>query len=199
VRRLTSSAKDANSPPGFAFNDAGFCFRFLFSHPLFLSTSCVDPYTPRSILKHRLHLQSGASVAPTTSAMKPTARLAPRQIQCGVDHALNASHHVAGVYLDDAGAVKRDAPEGWWDTMIGPANRLIRTGFVIVNNLGSCFGSDRAAQVNRYRRDLWRGLPRGHRAGLGQRAGQAGRTPASDAGRRHGAAGGMRALSWTLQ
>jgi homoserine O-acetyltransferase len=36
-------------------------------------------------------------------------------------HALNASHHVAGVYEGQANS------EGWWDNMIGPASRSIQT------------------------------------------------------------------------
>src|SRR4051794_28759519 len=52
-------------------------------------------------------------------------------------HALNASHHVAGYYADDAGNV------GWWDNMIGPGKPLDTDRFFVVgvNNLGSCFGS----------------------------------------------------------
>ena len=54
-----------------------------------------------------------------------------------VCHALNASHHVAGVYADEPDNV------GWWDNIIGPG-KPVDTGkfFVVgVNNLGSCFGS----------------------------------------------------------
>jgi homoserine O-acetyltransferase len=52
-------------------------------------------------------------------------------------HALNASHHVAGVYADQPRST------GWWDNMIGPGKPIdTRRFFVIgVNNLGSCFGS----------------------------------------------------------
>ena len=49
-------------------------------------------------------------------------------------HALNASHHVAGVYEANS---KFDV--GWWDSMIGP-NKPVDTNkfFVIgINNLGS--------------------------------------------------------------
>lgn len=59
-------------------------------------------------------------------------------------HALNASHHVAGVYADD------DANVGWWNNMVGPG-KPVDTGkfFVIgVNNLGSCFGSTGPASIN---------------------------------------------------
>ncbi len=61
-----------------------------------------------------------------------------------VCHALNASHHVAGVYAGQANS------EGWWDNMIGPG-KPVDTGrfFVIgVNNLGSCFGSTGPMQIN---------------------------------------------------
>ena len=64
-------------------------------------------------------------------------------------HALNASHHVAGVYLDEAGQpVARS--EGWWDTMIGPGKPVDTDQFFVigVNNLGSCFGSTGPMQIN---------------------------------------------------
>ena len=57
-------------------------------------------------------------------------------------HALNASHHVAGVYADDNGqTIPRS--EGWWDNMVGPGKALDTNRFFVigVNNLGSCFGS----------------------------------------------------------
>jgi len=52
-------------------------------------------------------------------------------------HALNASHHVAGVYEG------QDKSEGWWDNMIGPGKPVDTNHFFVigVNNLGSCFGS----------------------------------------------------------
>ena len=52
-------------------------------------------------------------------------------------HALNASHHVAGVYAGE------DNSAGWWDNMVGPGKSVdTHQYFVIgVNNLGSCFGS----------------------------------------------------------
>ena len=57
-------------------------------------------------------------------------------------HALNASHHVAGVYLDGQGQVIARS-EGWWDNMVGPGKALDTNRFFVigVNNLGSCFGS----------------------------------------------------------
>jgi homoserine O-acetyltransferase/O-succinyltransferase len=54
-----------------------------------------------------------------------------------VCHALNASHHVAGVYADDPKNI------GWWDNMVGPGKPLDTNRYFVigVNNLGSCFGS----------------------------------------------------------
>lgn len=59
-----------------------------------------------------------------------------------VCHALNASHHVAG--LSETGEL------GWWDNMVGPGKPLdTRRFFVIgVNNLGSCFGSTGPRSTN---------------------------------------------------
>lgn len=52
-----------------------------------------------------------------------------------VCHALNASHHVAGI--DANGEV------GWWDNMVGPGKPVDTNRFFVIgiNNLGSCFGS----------------------------------------------------------
>ena len=59
-------------------------------------------------------------------------------------HALNASHHLAGLY---AGQEKSD---GWWDNMIGPGKPLDTNRFFVigVNNLGSCFGSTGPMHLN---------------------------------------------------
>ncbi len=59
-------------------------------------------------------------------------------------HALNASHHLAGLY---AGQEKSD---GWWDNMIGPGKPLDTDRFYVIgiNNLGSCFGSTGPMHVN---------------------------------------------------
>ena len=66
-----------------------------------------------------------------------------------VCHALNASHHVAGVYADARGQpIPRS--EGWWDNMIGPGKPLDTNRFFVigVNNLGSCFGSTGPTHTN---------------------------------------------------
>ena len=65
-----------------------------------------------------------------------------------VCHALKASHHVAGYYLD---AREKDGKvTGWWDNMIGPGKPLDTDRFFVigVNNLGGCFGSTGPASLN---------------------------------------------------
>ena len=61
-----------------------------------------------------------------------------------VCHALNASHHVAGVYADDAENV------GWWDNLIGPGKPVDTNLFFVVgvNNIGGCHGSTGPSSVN---------------------------------------------------
>jgi homoserine O-acetyltransferase len=85
-----------------------------------------------------LQLQSGASIHGYSLSYETYGTLnADRSNAVLVCHALNASHHVAGVYAG------QDKSEGWWDNMIGPG-KPVNTDklFVIgVNNLGSCFGS----------------------------------------------------------
>ncbi|WP_440105853.1 homoserine O-acetyltransferase MetX [Acidovorax sp. BL-A-41-H1] len=85
-----------------------------------------------------LPLQSGASIRDYHLAYETYGTLnADRSNAVLVCHALNASHHVAGVY---AGQPKS---EGWWDNMIGPGKPVDTERFFVigVNNLGSCFGS----------------------------------------------------------
>jgi len=85
-----------------------------------------------------LALQSGASVRDYTLAYETYGTLnADRSNAVLVCHALNASHHVAGVYEG------QDKSEGWWDNMIGPGKPVDTNHFFVigVNNLGSCFGS----------------------------------------------------------
>ena len=59
-------------------------------------------------------------------------------------HALNASHHVAGISKKN----KKDV--GWWDNMIGPDKPIDTNKFFIIgiNNLGSCFGSTGPASID---------------------------------------------------
>jgi homoserine O-acetyltransferase/O-succinyltransferase len=85
-----------------------------------------------------LPLQSGKSIRAYTLAYETYGLLnADKSNAVLVCHALNASHHVAGVYAG------KDKSEGWWDNMIGPGKPLDTNQFFVigVNNLGSCFGS----------------------------------------------------------
>ena len=92
-----------------------------------------------------LPLQSGASLRAYDLSFETYGTLnADKSNAVLICHALNASHHVAGVYAG------QDKSEGWWDTLIGPGKPLdTDTFFVIgVNNLGSCFGSTGPMHVN---------------------------------------------------
>ncbi len=92
-----------------------------------------------------LPLQSGASIRGYDLAYETYGTLnADRSNAVLVCHALNASHHVAGVYEGQPGS------EGWWDTMIGPGKPVDTDRFFVigVNNLGSCFGSTGPMHVN---------------------------------------------------
>ena len=85
-----------------------------------------------------LPLQSGAQIRDYRLAYETYGSLnAQRSNAVLICHALNASHHVAGVYADAPHNV------GWWDNMIGPGKPVDTNRFFVigVNNLGSCFGS----------------------------------------------------------
>ncbi len=146
-----------------------------------------------------LPLRSGASIANYALAYETYGTLdAARSNAVLVCHALNASHHVAGVY---AGQPKS---EGWWDNMIGPGKPVDTNRFFVIgiNNLGSCFGSTGPKDVNPQTGRAWgadfpvvtvedwvqaqaRLLDR---LGVGTLAAVMG-----------GSLGGMQALSWALQ
>ncbi len=94
-----------------------------------------------------LPLQSGASIAGYTLVYETYGQLnADHSNAVLVCHALNASHHVAGVYLKEDGSKS----VGWWDNMVGPGKPLDTDRFFVigVNNLGSCFGSTGPMHVN---------------------------------------------------
>ncbi len=92
-----------------------------------------------------LALQSGASIRQYDLAFEtygtPNADRSNAVLIC---HALNASHHVAGVYEGQAKS------EGWWDNMVGPGKPVDTDRFFVigVNNLGSCFGSTGPMHTN---------------------------------------------------
>ncbi|HEY2255984.1 MAG TPA: homoserine O-acetyltransferase [Variovorax sp.] len=146
-----------------------------------------------------LALQSGASIGNYTLAYETYGRLnAERSNAVLVCHALNASHHVAGVYEG------QPKTEGWWDNMIGPGKPVDTDHFFVIgiNNLGSCFGStgpmhDNPATGRAWGADFpvvtvedWVAAQAALLDALGieQLAAVMG-----------GSLGGMQALSWTLQ
>ncbi|MDQ0573261.1 homoserine O-acetyltransferase [Variovorax paradoxus] len=146
-----------------------------------------------------LALRSGASLGDYTLAYETYGTLnADRSNALLVCHALNASHHVAGVYEGQAKS------EGWWDNMVGPGKPVDTDRFFVigVNNLGSCFGSTGPMHTNPatgrvYGADFpvvtvedWVDAQAALLDALGIR------TLAAVMG---GSLGGMQALSWTLQ
>ncbi|WP_416547205.1 homoserine O-acetyltransferase [Limnohabitans sp. DCL3] len=102
--------------------------------------------TPESMtFEAPLPLQSGASIRGYSLSYETYGTLnADKSNAVLICHALNASHHVAGVYAD------QPQNTGWWDNMIGPGKPLDTDQFFVigVNNLGSCFGSTGPMHVN---------------------------------------------------
>ena len=102
--------------------------------------------TPQSMhFPDALPLQSGHSIRDYTLAFETYGTLnADKSNAILVCHALNASHHVAGVYEG------QPKSEGWWDNMIGPGKSVDTDKFFVigVNNLGSCFGSTGPMHTN---------------------------------------------------
>jgi len=148
-----------------------------------------------------LPLQSGASICQYALSFETYGTLnADKSNAVLICHALNASHHVAGVYAG------QDRSEGWWDNMIGPGKAVDTNRFFVigVNNLGSCFGSTGPMHVNPdspsgqvYGADFpvvtvedWVNAQARllNRLGIQKLAAVMG-----------GSLGGMQALSWTLQ
>jgi homoserine O-acetyltransferase len=94
-----------------------------------------------------LPLDSGASLSDYTLVYETYGTLnADRSNAVLICHALNASHHVAGMYE----AVDGSKSVGWWDNMVGPGKPVDTDRFFVigVNNLGSCFGSTGPMHVN---------------------------------------------------
>ncbi|QXW18386.1 MULTISPECIES: homoserine O-succinyltransferase MetX [Comamonas] len=102
--------------------------------------------TPQSMhFPDALPLRSGKSIRDYTLAFETYGQLnADKSNAILVCHALNASHHVAGVYEG------QPKSEGWWDNMIGPGKSVDTNKFFVigVNNLGSCFGSTGPMHTN---------------------------------------------------
>jgi len=144
-----------------------------------------------------LALTSGASLADYSLVYETHGQLnAERSNAVLVCHALNASHHVAG--LDAQGQL------GWWDNLIGPGKPLDTDRYFVigVNNPGSCFGStgpmhENPATGRKYGADFpvvtvedWVDAQSRliERLGIAQLAAVIG-----------GSLGGMQALAWSLR
>jgi len=151
-----------------------------------------------------LALTSGRTLPPYRLAFETYGELnADRSNAVLICHALNASHHVAGVYADQEGQAVAKS-EGWWDNMVGPGKPVdTNRWFVIgVNNLGSCFGSSGPTTINAQTGQVWGAdfpvvtvedwvnaqAQLLDALGIEQLAAVMG-----------GSLGGMQALSWTLQ
>ena len=108
----------------------------------------VTPQTRR--FDEPLLLQSGALLPAYGLVFETYGELnADRSNAVLVCHALNASHHVAGLHADASGQPLLRS-EGWWDNMIGPGKPLDTNRYFVigVNNLGSCFGSTGPTHTN---------------------------------------------------
>src|SRR5688572_3829287 len=110
-----------------------------------------DPFSVGQVVAQKarfdepLKLRCGATMPAYDIAYETYGELnAARSNAVLVCHALNASHHVAGVYADEPGNV------GWWDNLVGPGKPLDTRRFYVIgsNYLGSCFGSTGPASVN---------------------------------------------------
>jgi homoserine O-acetyltransferase len=107
------------------------------------SIGVVIPKT--ALFDQPIRLRSGAQIERYELAYETYGRLNPgRNNAVLVCHALNASHHVAGIYGDDASNI------GWWDNLIGPGKPVDTNRFFVVgvNNLGGCHGSTGPASIN---------------------------------------------------
>ncbi len=161
--------------------------------------AAIGPVTAQQMhFSEPLPLRSGATLPAYHLAYETYGALdADKSNAVLVCHALNASHHVAGI---DA-----EGQPGWWDNLVGPGKALDTDRFFVigVNNLGSCFGSTGPLDPNParpgavYGADFpvvtvedwvdaqWRLV---ERLGIKQLAAVLG-----------GSLGGMQALCWTLR
>jgi homoserine O-acetyltransferase len=122
------------------FGGAGF---FLGSFSPMQSVGTVAPQSRH--FAQALPLRSGAQLRDYTLVYETYGTLnADKSNAVLVCHALNASHHVAGVHAD------KDKSTGWWDNLVGPGKPLDTNRFFVigVNNPGSCFGSTGPMHTN---------------------------------------------------
>lgn len=114
--------------------------------------------TPQTLRFHEpLPLQSGAVLPSYELVFETYGQLnADRSNAVLICHALNASHHVAGLHADASGQPIAKS-EGWWDNMIGPGKPVDTDHFFVIgiNNLGSCFGSTGPTHTNPATGQAW--------------------------------------------
>jgi homoserine O-acetyltransferase/O-succinyltransferase len=166
--------------------------------PGFLFMVSVGLVTPQQMhFSEPLPLKSGAVLPACTLTYETYGTLnADASNAVLVCHALNASHHVAGVHADGS--------TGWWDNLVGPGKPLDTARFFVIgiNNPGSCFGSTGPMHVNPATGRVWGAdfpvmsiedwvdaqLRLVRRLGITQLAAVVG-----------GSLGGMQALDWSLR
>ena len=113
-----------------------------------MSTGIVTPATLH--FSEPLRLQSGAQLRDYTLAYETHGTLnADGSNAVLVCHALNASHHFAGLHAGPDGQPLPKS-QGWWDNMIGPGKPVDTNRFFVIgiNNPGSCFGSTGPMHTN---------------------------------------------------
>ena len=115
----------------------------------------VTPQTFR--FDQPLRLQSGAVLPAYELKVETYGQLnADKSNAVLICHALNASHHVAGLHAGPDGQPLPKS-EGWWHNMIGPGKPVDTNRFFVVgvNNLGSCFGSTGPTHTNPATGEPW--------------------------------------------
>ncbi|MGE4368737.1 MAG: homoserine O-acetyltransferase [Burkholderiaceae bacterium] len=114
--------------------------------PVVVPTGSVGVVSPQILhFDQPLHLASGQTMPAYSLAVETYGQLnADRSNAVLVCHALNASHHVAGISASNPKDI------GWWDNMVGPGKAVDTDRFFVIgiNNLGSCFGSTGPASTN---------------------------------------------------
>lgn len=164
-----------------------------------MSQGSIGIVTPEAMqFDEPIVLKGGSRIDHYTVAYETYGTLnAARDNAILVCHALNASHHVAGVYADDPKDV------GWWDNLIGPGKPVDTDRYFVVgvNNLGGCHGTTGPSTVNPGTGKRWGGdfpvvtvedwvnvqARLATRLGIEQFAAVMG-----------GSLGGMQALQWTI-
>src|SRR5690606_12273284 len=107
------------------------------------SVGYVQPQFVR--FEEPLQLTSGQILPQYELAVETYGELTPQRNNAVlICHALNASHHVAGISAENP----RDVD--WWDNMVGPGKPVDTDRYFVigVNNIGSCFGSTGPASLN---------------------------------------------------